>query len=373
MALSKYINVMISSRNSSNFDGTNLTEIRKEIKDIIEKEKLFGREIFKVWINEEEDPQSFDETIWKKCLREARQADIVISLYNGQSGWIKENDSIGICHDELREALDSGSGKVWAIKLEGCVYNSKTSEQQKNADKKFKEFVEKNHQIFSKPVSNIKLLKKSIKEILNDAVIKLVERGVFEVSRSKSNYGEVLSWKRMNYVDRSNEIVKALEDSIDKKETGFLEDKTYFLQRNNYKVLLILHAIPDSVSIASARERVGQPFLQDFRKNKQLLKDDNTIGPVHIIGCHKTVTETQARNILGFPDAIILKDSFGIYVADNIQKIQMVFLEKCSDSYSTAHAFQEFIDWMIRTNEMEELEKRATSRKNIIETIANEN
>ena len=94
---------------------------------------------------------------------------------------------------------------------------------------------------------------------------------------------------------------------------------------------------------------------------------------MHIIGCHKTITESQARNILGFPDATILKDSFGIYVADNIQKIQMIFLERCSDSYSTGHAFQEFINWMDRIGEMDELENRAISRKNIITAIANEN
>ena len=83
--------------------------------------------------------------------------------------------------------------------------------------------------------------------------------------------------------------------------------------------------------------------------------------------------ESQARNILGFPDATILKDSFGIYVADNIQKIQMVFIEKCSDSTSTSMALQEFLNWLVRTNELRKFIKRAESRKKIIHIISEEN
>lgn len=373
MALNKYINIMISSRNNATFDGKNLSDLRKEIKEIIEKEKLFGREIFKVWINEYEDPQSFDITIWDKCLREARQADIVIVLANGESGWVKEHDTIGICHAELLEALNSADGKVRAIKLEGLENDIAKDSRQQIADEKFQKFLSENYQIFSNPVKTVRSLKTRIKETLNDAVITLIQKGVIEVGRSKGNYGEVLTWKRKNYSDRSELIIKALQDSIDKKGTGRKVGKNYYLDRDDSQILLLLHAIPDSVSIASARERVGQPFLQDFRNHKLLTNDDNVTGPVHIIGCHKSITEAQARNILGFPDATILKDSFGIYVADNIQKIQMIFLEKCHDSYSTAHAFQEFINWMDRIGEMKELETRAVSRKNIITAIAGEN
>lgn len=344
MSLNKYINVMISSRNNTKFDGKNLSIIRENLKIMIEKEKLFGREIFKVWINEHEDPQSFDITIWDKCLKEARQSDIVIVLSNGESGWIKEHDTIGICHAELLEALNSASGKVWGIKLEGITHSKSIDYNQKIANEKFNKFINENNQIFSNPVKTEKSLITRIKETLNDATIKLIQKGVIEVGRNKGNYGEVLIWKRQNYNDRCDSIIQSLKDSIDKKGTGLVIDKKYYLSRDKYEILLLLHAIPDSVSIANARERVGQPFLQDFRNIKQLKKNDNIIGPIHIIGCHKTVTESQARNILGFPDATILKDSFGIYVADNIQKIQMVFLEKCSDSYSTAHSFQEFIN-----------------------------
>jgi len=154
---------------------------------------------------------------------------------------------------------------------------------------------------------------------------------------------------------------------------GSNKDKNYFLELESYKILVTIHAIPDALSVASAKEKVGQPFLQDFKISNILLKNDNIIGPVHIIGCHKSVSETQTRNILGLPDATILKDSFGIYVADNIQKIQMVFIEKCADSHSIRYRFQDFSDWLVRTSELENLVQRAKSRKNIITVIAEEN
>jgi len=253
------------------------------------------------------------------------------------------------------------------------VYNLIEDElNQKEANEKFKRFMEQ-QQLFSKPVKTIKSLQKEVKKTLNDAAINLIEKGVREASRNKGNHGEALIWQNMNYNRRSQAIVKALQESIELKGTGSEENKNYFLEFDKLKILVIIHAIPDALSIASAKEKVGQPFLQDFQTSDILKKEENIIGPIHIIGCHKSVTETQTRNILGFPDATILKDSFGIYVADNIQKIQMIFIEKCSDSHSIRHGFQDFAEWLMRTSEVDNLLKRARSRKNIITAIAQEN
>lgn len=371
MSQNSYINVILSSRNNSTFNNSLLTDIRKELKEIIEKEKFFGKEMFKVWINETEPPQSFDEDIWNKCLKEVRQADIVIVLYNGEAGWLRPSDTLGICHAEVLEAVNVARGKVWSISLENSLVNAKTNNE-KIANVKFKKFMQE-QQLFSSPVKTVASLQTKIKETLNDAVINLMAKGVREASRNKGNHGEALLWKNMNYEMRSKQIIQLLKESIDLKGTGYNQGKEYFLELESYKILVIIHAIPDTLSIASAREKVGQPFLQDFKKSAILQNDDNIIGPIHIIGCHKSVTEIQTRNILGFPDATILKDSFGIYVADNIQKIQMVFIEKCSDSHSIRYGFQDFLDWIMRTSEVKNLVDRAKSRKNIITAIAVEN
>ena len=371
MSQNKYIQVMISSRNSAIFDQKQLSETRINLKTMIEDENLFGKKMFKVWINEDEPTQSFDETIWDKCLKQVREADIVIVLYNGEAGWLRENDTIGICHGEVLEAVNVARGKVWGLTLKG---NEKKvySEKEEKANTRFKKFIEE-QQLFSKSVNSINLLEDAVKKTLVDAVINLMSNGVREVSRNKGNHGESLIWKNMNYDKRSQSIIKSIKESIETKGTGSNDGKNYFLEFDNQKILVIVHAIPDTLSIASAREKVGQPFLHDFKMSDIFSADENIIGPIHIIGCHKSVTETQTRNILGFPDATILKDSFGIYVADNIQKIQMIFIEKCSDSHSIRLGFQSFLEWLNRTSEVDNLLLRAKSRKNIIITIANEN
>jgi hypothetical protein len=95
-------------------------------------------------------------------------------------------------------------------------------------------------------------------------------------------------------------------------------------------------------------------------------------GPVHFIACHRGVTETQATNLLGFPDATIVSSPFGIYVADDIQKMQFVFLANCRDVYQTRHAVQRFLDWADQTGEGKLIAARAQARARIVKVIAKE-
>jgi hypothetical protein len=58
------------------------------------------------------------------------------------------------------------------------------------------------------------------------------------------------------------------------------------------------------MSVAAAREVVGQPHLSDHALYDNLKKPHG--GPVHLIACHKGATEAQARTMLGFPDATVV-------------------------------------------------------------------
>ena len=127
MSQNKFINVMISSRNSVVFDGKELSSIRSEIKRRIETTEIFWKKLFKVWINEDEPTQSFDNTIWEKCLAHSRKADIIICLNCKESGWIREKDSIGICHAELLAAINVARSKVWVITLNNIVSDKPAS------------------------------------------------------------------------------------------------------------------------------------------------------------------------------------------------------------------------------------------------------
>src|SRR5438128_440196 len=123
MAKSEKIRVMISSRCAAKISYKGkpvpLSEVRIDVKKDIESVRLWpkGRQLIECWINEDGASAPMDETWWAHCLRQARQADVVIVLYNGESGGGIKGEPMGICHSELAEALATQSGKVRGIAL----------------------------------------------------------------------------------------------------------------------------------------------------------------------------------------------------------------------------------------------------------------
>jgi hypothetical protein len=95
-------------------------------------------------------------------------------------------------------------------------------------------------------------------------------------------------------------------------------------------------------------------------------------GPLHVIACHRTVSETQATNLLGFPDATVVNSPFGVYLADEVQKVQFVFLANCRDSVQTRLASQRFFEWLDQAGESRLLAARAKARARIVTAIAKE-
>ena len=84
------------------------------------------------------------------------------------------------------------------------------------------------------------------------------------------------------------------------------------------------------------------------------------------------MTETQATNMLGFPDATVIRSPFGVYIADNVQKIQYVFLANCRDPDQTRLAGQRFWEWSEQAGESRYLAERAMARARIVTAIARE-
>jgi hypothetical protein len=124
------------------------------------------------------------------------------------------------------------------------------------------------------------------------------------------------------------------------------------------------------MTVAPARELVGQPFLRDHKVAPLL--EDKRVGPVHVIACHRSITEPQAARQLGFPDATIVATTFGVYVADNVQKIQLIFIANCRDDTATRQGIQRVFDWLEQSGEDEQLSTRAASRAKIVRAIAKE-
>ena len=99
--------------------------LREDLKAKLEKIKIGGKQIFKVWIHEDESNAGALINNWDECLDKARDADVFIVLYNGRAGWIGDpqpfSNGLGICHAELSAAYNSSPAKVRSIHFKTLV------------------------------------------------------------------------------------------------------------------------------------------------------------------------------------------------------------------------------------------------------------
>jgi len=365
------LRLMISSRCKTKFpigdkSGVELSEIRKQLKKEIETEEFFGKPLVNVWINEEETDDG-SNTSWEACIKQASDCDIFIALLDGEAGWQKDKSAIGICHAEFETAHANSPGKVRVVSLLGGSEKVKTKP---GPDFDFVEAVRKADLLEARNFANAEELKSRTKDLVRELVLQLSHEGAREVKKSGSNTGQALDWSRMNFADRQKQMVEKLVSSLQAKEKAKVEGTTVIVPVSSKYVLFCPSAIPAAFTVSAAREMVGQPFLRDHELSGSL--KSGVGGPVHVIACQKNVTEAQAMSLLGFPDATIVSGSFGIYVADNIQKIQLCLISNCRDAASTRHGLQKLFDWLQRTGEDELLAERAASRTKILKAIAGE-
>lgn len=382
MPKSEKIRIMISSRCKATIPFKEkqvlLSELRKLLKKDIEALTLWAGQnpVFDCWINEDSAGSELNETWWERCLRESRQADVVIVLYNGESGGSIKKEPMGICHAELEAVLATQSKKVRGIPLP--LADLPKDKLQRKCDEAFRAYVT-NLDIFGPQANTGEEVIERVHQEVRDAVITLVQNAAVTPDLSRSNIGPALDWHRLSYAGRKramrDEVQKVLAD-VDGTEPANLnpteeEWMTVWLNVGGKKILAALHAVPAGLAQSAAREKVGQPFLLDHTLHVDLAAGDG--GPLHIVACYKGATESQALKMLGFPDATVVPGKFGLHVADSVQKIQIVLLKNCESPTATRHALTTWLAWLQRSDEDIEVAKRAAGRKRIIEAIANEN
>lgn len=373
MSQSKKISVMISSRCKDQIIFENKTQeisnVRSKLKQELESIKLFDKDLFEVWINEDAPPEEGSQDSWEHCMTQVSQANIVLVLYNGNSGWAKEDGDVGICHAELQTALSHAPAKVRLIQIE-----SKPNIEDNDRNKRFKEYIEKQNLFRGEIAKNGEEVIQRCKEALKDAVVDMVNLGVLEARKGKFYTGAALEWSKLDFQKRKKTMentllsnLKSRKSSTEKENIGVFVQ----LKENNKLILFKCHAVPDSMSVSAAREMVGQPFLNNYKYDEYLR--DNYVGLVHLIACYSRVTEEQVRKLIGSPDVIILSPPFGIYAVDHIHKSQLILITNCRDDTSTRNGLQRFFDWLEQSGESDNFLKRAIARTQIIKAIAQAN
>jgi hypothetical protein len=207
---------------------------------------------------------------------------------------------------------------------------------------------------------------------LREVVGELARAGVERFRGGHYDRGDALKWSRLDFAARRAAMEKALQHALggQRIEQGILVTIRGHGVSGNRRVLMVCHGIPAALSVAAARELVGQPFLDDYRLASS--RTDAPSGPVHLVACHRGVTEAQALRQLGFPDATVVSTTFGVYVADDVQKIQMVFLAGCRDEIATQARVTQFLRWLDEAEEANRFVERAHARGRIALAMARE-
>lgn len=372
MAPSSKLRIMISSRCNDLFpaSGTSsrpLSEIRTELKTELEALTFAGQQLLEVWINEDAPPHEGSSDSWEVCLKAVKECDLLIALSNGNAGWAKAASDIGICHAELLFGLAHAPHKVRLISLGEIVCDDSDSGKR---NKRFQEYLTTQSLFRGGEVKTPETLKRRVYQVVFDGVLRLAQAGVRSNGAVKTHAGIALDWSRMNFKERQAKVSEVIKDVLKARDGSTHVSGGVVVPLQTTKVLFDINAIPEAMSVSAAREMVGQPFLRDHLNKAILAKA--IAGPVHVIGCHKGVTEAQAIKLLGIPDATVVTTPFGVYVSDNVQKIQLVFVANCRDDSTTRHGLQRFFEWMDQTGEGPLLAKRAQSRSRIVKAIAKE-
>lgn len=366
------LSLMISSRCSDNVRYQNKNQplgvLRSEIKKQLEKMTLGGKQVFRVWIHEDESNASALINNWDACLEKSRSADAFLVLYNGRAGWLGADspvqDGIGICHAELSAAFNKAPSKVRGIQLGSLV-----AAEAGSPDEAFQDYVKR----LKLPCAQVKTGENALQraqELAAAIVLSLAREGVGINSFGSYFAGEALEWSRMNFQRRRTVMTQAVVGLIRQRDTGLIQqpsENIAAIQIRGTIIGFVCDSVPASMSTAAARELVGQPFLHDHQRTK--MWKPNIHGPVHVIACQKRVTDVQAVRQLGFPDAIVIAHPFGVYVADDVQKIQMAFIANCRDETTTREGVQAFLNWLDDHGEIEYLVQRAKDRRKISDFV----
>src|SRR5579862_5373723 len=185
---------MLSSRvddpGSSLPDGTTMRELRDHLKQQITAVVLPGadEQLFDVFVNEGSAALASDGDVEQHCREQIRNADIVLVLYNGSAGWASQGLE-GICHTELRAAMEFAPHKVRVIRLP-------LTRKPTALDKRFREYAEAQHPFSTDQEYDTpgEIGEQSLKTLGTAIVTMVSERAREGSSRWARSHGDAFGW-----------------------------------------------------------------------------------------------------------------------------------------------------------------------------------
>ncbi|MDB5070362.1 MAG: hypothetical protein JWM87_1473 [Candidatus Eremiobacteraeota bacterium] len=331
------IRVLISSRINApvRFGGkeAKLVDVRAALHKLIAHEELFGREPFVVW-RSEKAAESASESAIARCKRRTAECDVFIAITNGEGGFVVGDTDDGICQLELQAAYEDSPAKVYLIGVPPPDKPAYTRAQLA-ANERFRRYI-KELAIWKTDVADGDEAVVSAQAAMVDAVVRLTQGGVTAGRTGARSSTVSLNWESMDLRARANAIRKAA--------TAYLKETTapikslaapghdVHLEFDGTRTLCRVHAVPEALSYAPARDLVGQVFRDD---HLTMPGDAKVHGPVHFIACHRGVTRGQARKLLGVDDATYIDTDFGVFMADEVQQVQVFLIKNCRDPTSS--------------------------------------
>ena len=256
------IKVMISSRcgtliKSSHGSQSTLTEIRQQLEEEVEAENLLGEQLYELIISEEHTASSINNS-WDECLKMVDDSHIVVAIYTGEGGWAKSGSDIGICHAELARAKDTAPAKLFVVDATNAVAQKGDTDRLEEVNQRFEQYIEQ-QKIYTREANTHSEIVSVVKSIIFKATVRMVDMGQREARRGKFNTGDALKWSRMNYAKLQRAITQRLCNTIaeDGNDRSGNSNVIFKDENSGDKILFAIHAIPDAMSVAAARELVG--------------------------------------------------------------------------------------------------------------------
>jgi hypothetical protein len=380
------IKVLISSRNNDHIPaksgGTvSLLSVRQDLWRELEGETLCGQTLLKVWINEKAGGLTGGVDIWEDCRKALQDNHVVVVIFNGEAGWSFKDRGNGICYEEVKYTHDHFPSKLCLIDVSRAYASVRPAEagpidaKREKRNRDFADFIT-DLQFWMKEASDDESLKEQVRVAVADKVSELAIAG----SRGRKGryyFGSPLDWSRLSYQERKRQLEATVVEVLDTQYGLELlplrtddEDETRGMvwKVPGGQLLLLVHGVPSSFSIAEARELVGRPYLFD---HTSLAAEDggDLAGPIHVIACHKSCTESQIFSFMGHPDVYIVQAPFGFFAADLSSFAQTFFLTDCRDRSDTSWGIKEMFDWIAKAGEQTAVVARAQSRQRILQAV----